>query len=165
MSDPLIALVFYAVAAVTVVAAIGVVTLRNIYRAALCLVLTFLGVAAVYILLSADFVAVVQVLIYAGAVITLVLFAIMLTRSPSSPRANPTNRQSGAAIFAVAALLAVLLTAFGTANWPQDPPAPLPSSVDVLAGHLFTTYALPFEIASVLLLSAMVGAIVLARED
>jgi NADH-quinone oxidoreductase subunit J len=165
MSDPLVTLVFYGVAAVTVVSAIGVVTLRSIYRAAMCLVLTFLGVAAVYVLLNADFVAVVQVLIYAGAVTTLLLFAIMLTRSPGSPRANPTNQQSGAAVVAVAALLAVLLTALGTANWPQNPPAPAPSSIDVIAGQMFTTYALPFEVASVLLLSALVGAIILARED
>ncbi|MCL4466265.1 MAG: NADH-quinone oxidoreductase subunit J [Chloroflexi bacterium] len=165
MSDPLVTLVFYGIAAVTIVAAIGVVSLRNIYRAALCLVLTFLGVAGVYILLNADFVAVMQVLIYAGAVTTMLLFAIMLTRSPGSPRSNAANRQSGLALFAVLVLVVLLVLALGTAVWPQTAPVAAQSSVDVLAKQLFTTYALPFEIASVLLLAAMVGAIILARED
>ena len=165
MSDPFVTLAFYAVAAVTILAALGVVVLGNIFRAALCLVLTFLGVAGVYVLLSADFVAVVQVLIYAGAIATLIIFAIMLTRAPSSPRSNPSNRQSAIALFATLVLFVVLVVSFGMAGNVVTAPAPPASSIEVVAQRLFTTYALPFELASVLLLSAMVGAIVLARED
>ncbi|MHB1133759.1 MAG: NADH-quinone oxidoreductase subunit J family protein [Chloroflexota bacterium] len=165
MSDPFVTLAFYAVAAVTIVAALGVVVLGNIFRASLCLVLTFLGVAGVYVLLNADFIAVVQVLIYAGAIATLIIFAVMLTRSPSMPRSNPANRQSGIALFAVLLLLVTLVVSFGMAGNSVAAPKPPESSVAIIAQQLFSAYALPFELASVLLLAAMVGAIVVAREE
>ena len=164
MNDPLLAVVFYAVAAVTVGSAIAVVTLRSIVHAALALVLAFVGVAGIYVLLNADFVAAVQVLVYAGAVTILLLFAIMLTRSPSSPRSNPGNSQKIVALLTAAVLLVVLVGVLVGAGWPAVAPPPT-SSAEVLGKQLFTTYALPFEIASVLLLVAMVGAIILARED
>ena len=82
MDDPLLALVFYVLAAVSVVSALAVVALRSIVRSAFALVVAFVGVAGIYVLLSADFVAAVQVLIYAGAIAVLLLFAIMLTKMP-----------------------------------------------------------------------------------
>ena len=165
MNDPLLALVFYALAAVTIVSSLAVVTMRNIVHAALALVLAFVGVAGIYILLSADFVAAVQVLIYAGAIAILLLFAIMLTRFPGSRRSNPANSQRGIALVMSSALLAVLVTVLLGTNWVAEAPAAATSSVEVIGRQLFTTYALPFEVASVLLLVAMVGAIILARED
>jgi NADH-quinone oxidoreductase subunit J len=165
MNDSLVAVVFYALATVTVASALAVVTLRNIVHAALSLVLTFVGVAGVYVLLSADFVAAVQVLIYAGAITVLLLFAIMLTRMPGSSRSNPGNSQRSVAVITSVLLLAMLLVVLLGAAWPADAPPAAASSVEVIGKQLFTTYALPFEVASVLLLVAMVGAIVLARED
>jgi NADH-quinone oxidoreductase subunit J len=165
MNDPLVAIAFYVVAAVTIVSAIAVVTLRNIVHAALSLVLSFVGVAAVYVLMSADFVAAVQVLIYAGAVTVLLLFAIMLTRAPGSAQSNPDNSQRPVAFVVAGALLVALVMALRSAAWPAQAPVPAPSSVEVVGQQLFTTYALAFEVASVLLLVAMVGAIMLARED
>lgn len=165
MNDQLVFLAFVGVAFVTVVSAVAVVTMPNIVHSALALVLTFVGVAAIYVLLSADFVAAVQVLIYAGAVTVLLLFAIMLTRSPSSRQSNPGNAQRPVAAIAALALFAVLALVLLGANWGGEAPTPAPSSVEVIGKQLFTTYALPFEVASVLLLAAMVGAIILARED
>ncbi len=165
MNDPLVAIAFYAVAAVTVGSALAVVTLRSIVHSALSLVLTFVGVAAIYVLLSADFVAAVQVLIYAGAVTILLLFAIMLTRPAGASDTNPVNSQRFVALLASAALLVVLVVALLGAGWSGAVPAAPASSVAVVGKQLFSTYALPFEVASVLLLVAMVGAIMLARED
>ncbi len=162
MNDPLLAIAFYVVAAVTVAAALAVVTLRSIVYAALSLVLTFVGVAAVYILLNADFVAAVQVLIYVGAVTILLVFAIMLTRSPSSRHSNPDNSQRSVAFIAALALAVVMAVVFLGSSWPAAAPAVPESSVSVVASQIFRAYALPFEIASVLLLVAMVGAIIMA---
>lgn len=165
MNDPLIAIAFYVVAAVTVISALAVVTLRSIVHAALALVLTFVCVAAVYVLLSADFVAAVQILIYAGAVTVLLLFAIMLTRAPSSSRSNPNNSQRPVAVLVAGGLLGALVFGIISTRWADAAPPPPPSSVEVLGQQLFTNFVLPFEIASVLLLVAMVGAIMLAREN
>lgn len=165
MNDPVVTIAFYAIGAVTVGSALAVVTLRSIVHAALSLVLCFVGVAAIYVLLSADFVAAVQILIYAGAVTILLLFAIMLTRDPMSSRSNATNGQWPVALLTAGGLLAALVVALTSTNWGREAPAPPPSSVEVVGWQLFTTYALPFEVASVLLLVAMVGAIMLARED
>lgn len=165
MNDPFLAIAFYVAAAVTVAAALAVVTLRSIVYSALSLVLTFIGVAAIYVLLHADFVAAVQVLIYVGAVTILLVFAIMLTRSPSSRQSNPDNSQRPVAFIAAVALAVVMAVVFLGTSWPAAASAVPESSVSVVASQIFQTYALPFEIASVLLLAAMVGAIILAREE
>lgn len=156
---------FYAIALVTVVAALAVVTLPNLVYAALSLVVTFVGVAAIYVILSADFVAVVQVLIYAGAVTVLLLFAIMLTKLPSSRRGSPFNSQHGVALVVASLLFVVLAYVLTGANWAGEAAPMVEPSVEVIGRQLFSAYALPFEIASLLLLVAMVGAIILARED
>lgn len=165
MNDPLLALAFYGLAGVTVVAALAVVGLRSIVHSALALIATFVGVAGIYILLSADFVAAVQVLIYVGAVAVLLLFAIMLTRLPASQRSNPSNSQRYGALAAAGLFFVLLGVVFTRTSWPIADAPPPSSSVAMIGQQLLTTYALPFELASVLLLMAMVGAIVLAREE
>lgn len=165
MDDPLLALAFYGLACVTVIAALAVVGLRNIVHSALALIATFIGVAGLYILLSADFVAAVQVLIYVGAVAVLLLFAVMLTRLPASQRSNPANSQRYGAAAAAVILGVLLVTVFARTTWPVSGEPLPPSSVEVVGQQLLTTYVLPFELVSVLLVVAMVGAIVLAREE
>lgn len=165
--------VFLVFAAVLVGSALAVVTLRNIVHAALFLVLVFGAAAGIYVLLHAEFIAIVQILVYAGAVTILILFAIMLTQNPNSRNSNPANRQWFIAAFIAVALCAGLLFAYSQndqINQAATKALAMPGGSAVDIGQLLyspTTYSyvLPFEIASVVLLVAIVGAIVIGRED
>lgn len=155
---------FWALAVVAVLAALGVVLLRNVFRAALSLILCFLMVAGIYITLSADFLAAVQVLVYVGAISVLIILAIMMTRDVQ--KGSPGNRlQIPALIVAVLFLDVLVLTVLNT-PWQISSAPPLSPTTAPLALKLFGEggFILPVEIAAVLLLSAIVGAIVLARE-
>jgi NADH-quinone oxidoreductase subunit J len=155
---------FWALAVVAVLAALGVVLLRNVFRAALSLILCFIMVAGIYITLSADFLAAVQVLVYVGAISVLIILAIMMTRDVQ--KGSPGNRfQFPALIVAVLFLDVLVLTVLNT-PWQISSAPPLSPTTAPLALKLFGEggFILPVEIAAVLLLSAIVGAIVLARE-
>ena len=151
---------FILVSALVLGGALGVVATRNVVHAALFLLLSLLGVAGVYLLLFAEFLALVQVLIYGGAVTIVVLFAVMLTRSSEYPRISD-NRQWPLALLVALAVAAVLGTAFWVA--PQVDAQPQAPVFTGLAASLFTKWALPFEIASLVLLVALIGAIIIAR--
>jgi len=142
-----------------------VVTSRNVVHCALYLVMVLAGVAGIYILLAAEFLAAVQVLVYIGAIVVLFLFGIMLTRAPIGKSSGLDNDQRGLAAMvavAVAALLgALLLDGFGDAKIELDGPQ---RSADV-GLEIFQSYVIPFEVVSVLLLAALIGAVVLARRD
>ncbi|MBI2846308.1 MAG: NADH-quinone oxidoreductase subunit J [Chloroflexi bacterium] len=153
---------FWILAATSVMSALAVILLRDVFRAALFLVLTFLAVAGLFVTLRADFLAAVQVLIYAGAIAILIIFAIMLTRNVQS--GNPSNRLLGAVSFLSAILLAAIVYVALNTHWPQAKEAPLEATTGPLADFIFNKYVLPFELASVLLLAAIVGAIVLVKE-
>ncbi|MEY2418102.1 MAG: NADH-quinone oxidoreductase subunit [Actinomycetota bacterium] len=156
---------FWAIAVVMIGAAFNVVTSTNVVRAALSLVVVLAGVAAQYILLAAEFTAVVQVLVYIGAVVVLFLFGIMLTRARIGHESDLDNSNRIPAFvvsFAVFVLLVALLRdAFGHAHINVS----APSTTAQVGDAIFSTYLVPFEVASVLLLAALVGAIVLARRD
>ncbi len=157
------ALTFYGFAAITVIAALLVVSIRNIFHAVLFLVVTFVGVAALYLTLSAAFLAMIQVLIYVGAIAVLTLFAVFLTRNAMT-QGNPPGRFQLSA-FATSILVFLTLTiAAQNSVWASGPSTDTNFSPENLAQALFTTYAFPFELASVLLLVAMIGAIVIAKE-
>ena len=153
---------FVIVSLFTLGGAVGVVATRNVVHAALFLLLSLLGAAGVYLLLFAEFLALVQVLIYGGAVTIVVLFAVMLTRSSEYPRITD-NRQWPLAILAALAVSGIL----GAAFWLAPPPAAQPQAPEFtgLAASLFTKWALPFEIASLVLLVALIGAIIVARQQ
>ncbi len=151
---------FVIVAIFTIGGALGVVATRNVVHAALFLLLSLLGAAGVYLLLFAEFLALVQVLIYGGAVTIVVLFAVMLTRSSEYPRIAD-NRQWPLALVAAAALTGLLGAAFWFA--PEVAAEPQAPEFSRLAASLFTKWALPFEIASLVLLVALIGAIIIAR--
>ncbi len=140
--------------------AIGVVATRNVVHAALFLLLSLLGAAGVYLILFAEFLALVQILIYGGAVTIVVLFAVMLTRSSEYPRITD-NRQWPLGLLAALAVSGVLGAAFWLA--PQVTAQPQAPVFTGLAASLFTKWALPFEIASLVLLVALIGAIIIAR--
>lgn len=162
MDTPLsVEVVFFLLAVVTVGAALSVVLLRNVFHAALLLVVCFFGVAGVYVLLHADFLAAAQVLIYVGAIAVLLIFAIMLTRQVQ--RGNPFNRYWFPAGVVVAGLFAALVYVFKDTDWQLSAAPPPEATTGPLADVLFNDFVLPFEVASVLLLAAIIGAIVVIR--
>jgi len=146
----------------TLVGGLGLVVTRNVVHAALFLLLSLSAVAGLYLVLLAEFLALVQVLIYGGAVIIVVLFAIMLTRNSEYPHISDNRQWPLAAITSLA--LAVI---FGVAMW-QSAPSATNSNSPVFAdlgNSLFTRWAVPFEIASIVLLVALIGALIIARSD
>lgn len=148
-------------------AALGVVLFESIVYSAFTLGAVFLSIAGLYILLNADFVSAAQILIYVGAVNVLILFAIMLVNKTEAYKPMPRRwiRKVSTA-FVSLALFTLLATMVLQTNWAVDltltPPA---SSVETIGIHFFTDYLLPFELASILLLMALVGAVVLARRE
>jgi NADH-quinone oxidoreductase subunit J len=157
---------FLLVGLVTFGAAIVTVTTKQLVHAALWLVVALGGLAVEYLLLTAEFIAWVQVLIYVGSVVVLLLFGLMLTRAPigRSPDADSGNRWAAlvVALAAAAALVWVVVDAFRT-TW-IDLDGPAAGSTEATGASLFQNWVLPFEALSVLLLAALVGAIVLSRK-
>ncbi|MFE7128592.1 NADH-quinone oxidoreductase subunit J [Streptomyces sp. NPDC057617] len=158
---------FLLVGLVTLGAAMVTVTTRQLVHAALWLVMALGGLAVEYLLLTAEFIAWVQVLIYIGSVVVLLLFGLMLTKAPigRSPDADSGNRPVALAVAlaAAAALVWVVVDAFRT-TW-IDLDGPAQGSTEVSGRFLFRNWVLPFEALSVLLLAALVGAIVLSRKS
>jgi NADH-quinone oxidoreductase subunit J len=157
--------IFYFLAAFTIWAAAVVVLGKNIVRAAVALIFTFCGMAALYVLLDAEFLAAVQVLIYVGGITILLLFAIMLTSRISSVTTRVINEQVAWSAVAVIGLSIGLIYAGTHGIAALSGPPRLPETTPFLGRALLTTYALPFEVVSILLLAGMVGAIVLARKE
>lgn len=156
---------FGVIAAAMAISAVRVVTTKNIVHAALYLVVVLAGVAAQYILLAAEFTAVVQVLVYIGAIVVLFLFGIMLTRAPIGRLSDLDNEQKG-----IAAVVSLLLLGFlGWTLWDAFGREKLvidqPQTVAQVGDSIFQTYVIPFEVISVLLTAALIGAIVIARKD
>lgn len=140
-----------------------IIVVRNLLHAILFLVLSFIGVAGIYITLSADFVAVVQVLIYAGAIAVLLIFAVMLT--PRSSRDNAEGLlQLPALVLSGLVVAAAAFVAIET-DWREVTAWRFDTTATAIGRALVDPFVLPFEIAAVLLTVAMVGAIVLVRED
>ncbi len=158
-------IVFWILAAGMVLAAIGVVRSQNVVHAALYLVVVLGGGAAQYILLAAEFVAWVQVLIYIGAVIILFLFGIMLTRAPMRGETDLDNDQRWPAAVVSLFLVGVLSTLLVDAFSDKEIVLKRPTATSEVADAIFKVYVVPFEVVSILLLAALVGAVVIARRD
>jgi NADH-quinone oxidoreductase subunit J len=162
---------FYAIAAVMVAAALVVVTNRNIVRSALALIVVFAGVAAQFVVLAAEFVATTQVLVYIGAIMVLMLFGIMLTRARIGRDPNSTNTHWPVGVATAVVLAGVmgyaLVDRWGADALPADRQVATVngSNTATLGDAMFSQYLVPFEIVSVLLLAALIGAIVIARKD
>jgi len=150
---------------VAVGAAVLVVTTRHLVHAALWLVVALGAVAGCFLLMSAEFVAWMQVLIYLGAVVVIVLFGFMLTRAPIGPSDDLTTQNRWAALlvaFSASAALIVLLVG-GFAGTTLDLSDPTPTDATMIGGSIFRYWVLPFEALSVLLLAALIGAIAISR--
>ena len=162
---------FYVIAAVMVAAAVVVVTNRNVVRSALALIVVFAGVAAQFILLAAEFVAITQVLVYIGAITVLMLFGIMLTRSRIGRDNDMTNDHWWVGVLTAVLLVGImgyaLIDYFGDDALPVDRRVATVdgSNTSTVGDAIFSQYLIPFEVISVLLLAALVGAIVIARKD
>jgi NADH-quinone oxidoreductase subunit J len=157
--------VFYILAAVILVSGLFVVILRNIFHSALMLVLCLFSVAGIYITLHADFLAAVQVLIYVGAVAILMIFAVMVTHQITGKKIRHQNEQplpASLIILSLAILLVISILRTGFEVVEQAEPQ---LTVGTIGKAFVTTYVLPFEVVSVVLLVALIGAIVIARRD
>lgn len=154
---------FYAIAALTIIFALGVVSSRNIFHCAIFLALTLFCIAGIYLFLNAEFLAVVQVLIYVGAIVTLFLFAIMLTANIGDKSIRQTNRQVLAGGVIAAAISIFFIFIIIGDPWKKAIAQPRPLGLQEIGRSLMSAYALPFEVMSLILLAALVGAIVIGR--
>jgi NADH-quinone oxidoreductase subunit J len=156
--------VFAAVGILTAIAAVRLVTTKNVVHGALWLLVVLSGAAVIFLLLTAEFVGWVQVLIYVGAVVVLLLFGLMLTRAPIG-RTAMDNQQRGLAALVAGSLFAITSIVTWRAFEGQTLDFGKAFSSQNLGRVLFTRFVLPFEVVSVLLLAALVGAVVLAKRD
>lgn len=166
-TDSWVTLAFYVIAVCLIVGALGVVLLPRVVHAALALVFFFFMIAGIYVLLQADFIAATQVIIYVGAITVLFLFAIMLTHRSYAPGSNPVNSQWIAALVVAVLSGGILVSVLAQAKLPisqATTPGGVTNVTRALGQLLMGPYLVPFEIAGVLLLAAMIGAIVIARE-
>ncbi len=156
---------FLLFALITLLSGLRCVTTRNMFHAALYLTIALFGVAAMFALLEAGFLALAQLIVYVGAIAILIIFAVMLTRGAlTMPTGAQFNSQAGLAAVVAAAMLFILLRVLPGFAYPVVEAA-VPADITTTVGRsLVNEFVLPFEVASVLLLAALVGAIYIARE-
>jgi NADH-quinone oxidoreductase subunit J len=156
---------FYALAAVTVAGAAGVALSRNILYTSVGLLASLLGAGALYVFLSADFIAVTQLLIYIGGVLVLILFAVMLTSRITEIEVSNQSFGLFGGLMLFVAVAPVLAAVAVLTPWDARPPAPLAPTTEAIGHAFLTKWLLPFEVASVVLLATLVGAVVIARKE
>jgi NADH-quinone oxidoreductase subunit J len=159
------AMTFYVLAGMIVTAAAIVVQSKNIVHAGVSLVPVLLGVAGLYVLLRAEFLTVVQILIYVGAITVLLLFVILLTEGATGLRTRQRNEQVPLAAAVAGLFLVGLVALLARAPWAVTNQAIAAYNISAVGTSLFTTYVLVFEIAGLLILASLVGAIVIARKE
>jgi NADH-quinone oxidoreductase subunit J len=158
-------IVFYVFAAVTIISAVGVVFSRNIVYAAFALLFAFFGVAGIYVLLAADFIAVTQILLYIGGILVLIIFGVMLTSRAYNVEVKRGVLQLLPAVIIVGIIAGTMVGIFMTTPWPTSNSAPYQETARPIGALLMTQFVLPFELASVLLLVALIGAVIIARRE
>ncbi len=164
-SDVIVSIVFYVVAVLMVVGGISMVFARNMIRSALLLIVVLSGVAVLYMMLSADFLAVAQILVYVGAIAVLMLFAIMLTPAQVDLSASTTEAQKISAALTALVIGAIGIGVVATHPWNLRATPLNVETTERIGMLLLNTYVLPFWIASILLTVGLIGAIVIAREE
>ena len=157
--------VFYLICLVTVVSAGMVAFSRNIIYSAFSLLGTFMGVAGIYVFLGADFVAAVQLLIYVGGILVLILFAVMLTHRITD--VEITNRAAGRvpALLVIGVFIYLLIQTVKATPWVKAQEVVYAATPAKIGDSFLYEYLLPFELASLVLLGAMIGAVVLSRKE
>jgi NADH-quinone oxidoreductase subunit J len=166
------AIAFYTMAAAILGFAVLVISTRDTVHSVLFLVLDFLFVAALYVFLNAPFVAVIQVLVYAGGIVVLYLFVVMLVNLKRPPEAHQDPHRRTKLGFGMAAAVLLEVAAIATYTSANPAPAiaasaamPVTGNTEQVGWLLYTSYLIPFEVASMLLLVAMIGAIILAKRE
>ena len=158
------AALFWLFAGVTVAGGVGVVVLREIVRAAVCLLFALVGVAGLFFLLNAEFLAAVQLVVYTGGILILIIFGVMLTSTAQGRRFEPAAGEVVVAGSAAVVLIATLTLVAVRTPWPASPAGTVPTpAADLLGQALLGDYVVPFEVASLLLLVVMVGAAYLGK--
>jgi NADH-quinone oxidoreductase subunit J len=159
-------IIFYFFAVITLGSACIVVFSRNIVRAAFALLFTFFGVVGLYIFLLADFIAITQLLIYVGGIMVLILFGVMLTSHQINVDAKTGTVQTLPAILIAACIGSGLVWVFWVTDWKVSQQLPVVETTASKIGELLLTkYLLPFEVASIVLLVALIGAAMIARRE
>ena len=156
--------IFYVFAVVAIAGALGTVLMPNVVHAALFLILSLATTAGFYLLLSSEFLALVQVLIYVGTVSVIILFGLMMTRGRELPLVSP-GAQWPLAALACGVLGVTLLVAVLDSEWPRDVGMVANVSLQTIGEALFSRWLAPFEIASVVLIIALIGAIVISKQE
>ena len=157
--------IFYALAALTVGSAMLVAFSRNIVYSTFALLGAFMGVVGIYILLAADFVAMVQLLVYVGGILVLTIFAVMLTAGIGDVTVSNRAVGTGSAIFTVGIAAMVMLYAIERTQWHQVAAVTTAPTTYAIGNAFLGEYVLPFEVASLVLLAALIGAIVISRHE
>ena len=157
--------VFWVVTSITIISALGVVLSNQLIYSAISLLFTLFGIAGLYVFLWADFMTGIQLLVYVGGILTLIIFGIMLTNKISSARLSQTNMQQGIGSVVSLWLLIVLSLVISKTNWYSASSSEPVSTVDKIGTLLMTKHLLAFEGISLLLLGALIGAAILARKE
>lgn len=157
-------IVFWIIAGITILSALIVVNLTNLVHSALWLIVAFVGVAATYLVLEAEFLAAVQLLVYAGAISILIVFGVMLTRRGDIRESNLFNKYRFTGGGVALALMVIIVGAIAKTQWKIETVAVPDKNIGLLAQNLLGQYVVPFEVAAILLLVALIGAIIIAKE-
>jgi len=155
---------FWILAAVMLGASLLVVTMRDIIRCGLAMMVSFGALAGIYVVLGATLIAAAQVIVYIGAISVLILFAIMLTQTKAAPSRLVFQTQALPAAISAIVIAVVIALAIGATEWGELPER-LRVTTDVMSLVLFNDFVLPFEIVSVLLLAAVIGGVFLAKRE
>ena len=155
---------FWLIAIITLGSALMMVLNKNIFHSALLMVVTFIGVAAVYVMLSADYMAAVQMLVYAGAISIFIVFGVMLTQKGNMKQTNLFAKHTALAGLVSLAIVGINAFMVIKTNWPLSTATPPQETVGQIAELMLTKYVVPFEVAAVLLLVALLGAVIIAKE-
>jgi len=156
-------ILFYVIAAMTVFSAAIVAFSNKIIYSAFALLLTLVGFAGLYVFLSADFLAVVQIMIYVGGILILILFGVLMTQRIYDPTALTAHNTIWASLAGGAAVAVILALIIFKGSWASFVDKPFQVTTDLIGNAILTEYLLPFEIASLLLLGALIGAVYIAR--
>ncbi|MEQ6376986.1 NADH-quinone oxidoreductase subunit J [Bacillaceae bacterium S4-13-58] len=156
---------FLILAMLAILGGILMINLSKVVHMLLAIVLTFLSIAGLYVLLSAEFVAVVQVLIYSGAITIIMAFGIMLTRHNDTQQTSPSKFRSLVVAASVIIFFAVMYSAISGVNFGEQATDLHIENTKQIGVALYSRYIIPFELMSVVLLVALIGAIVLAKRD
>ncbi len=156
---------FWGLAAILLASAVAVVLTKNLFHSVLYLALALVGTAGIFLTLAAEFLAAVQILLYAGGVVTIVVFAIVVTERLVGDRITQTSRGLLRGVIVAGALLAVLVSVIRRVPLPPAPPAVSGDLTRAIGQAVLTRWVLPFELLGVLFVAALLGAIYFARPD